>query len=92
MCRARHAFDAFGDGDKYRAANQRMVLSAIAQKALASDILTIAQTATDLSKYIKTDLALNDMIGLAQLMKGLDPATDVYSAMTPTEGIYKDGV
>lgn len=91
LCRSRHAFDAYGDGDKYRAANQRMVLSAIAQKALSSDILTIAQTATDLSKYIKTDLALNDMIGLAQLMKGLDPATDVYSAMTPTEGVYKNG-
>lgn len=92
MCRARHAFDAFGDGDKFRAANQRLILSAIAQKALSADILTIAQTATDLSKYIKTDLGLNDMIGLAQLMKDLNPATDVYSAMTPTEGVYKDGV
>lgn len=91
LCRARHAFDDFGDGDKYRAANQRMVLSAIAQKALSSDIITIAKTATDLSKYIKTDLALNDMIGLAQLMKDLDPKTDIYTAMTPTEGVYKDG-
>ena len=91
MCRARHAFDAYGDGDKYRAANQRIILSAIAQKVLSADILTIAQTATDLSKYIKTDLALNDIIGLAQLMKGLNPDTDVYSAMTPTEGVYKNG-
>lgn len=91
MCRARHAFDDFGDGDKYRAANQRLILSAIAQTALSADILTIAQTATDLSKYIKTDLALNDMIGLAQLMKGLDADKDIYTAMTPTEGVYKDG-
>ena len=91
LARARHAFDAYGDGDKYRAANQRMVLSAIAQKALSSDVLTIAQTVMDMSTYIKTDLAINDMIGLAQLMQDLNPATDVYSAMTPTEGVYKNG-
>ncbi len=91
LCRARHAFDAYGDGDKYRAANQRVVLSAIAQKALSSDILTIAQTVTDLSEYIKTDLGLNDMIGLAQLMMDINPDKDVYTAMTPTEGVYHDG-
>lgn len=91
MCRSRHSYDAYGDGDKFRAANQRAVLSAIAQQALSADILTIAQTATDLSEYIKTDLGLSDMIGLAQLMKDINPAKDVYSAMTPTEGVYKDG-
>lgn len=92
ICRARHVYDDIGDGDKYRAAMQRMVLMAIAKKALASDILTIAQTVTDLTKYIKTDLSLPDMIGLAQLLKDIDPDTDVYTAMMPTEGVYKDGV
>lgn len=91
VCRARHAFDAYGDGDKFRAANQRMILTAIAQKCLSADILTIAQTVMDMSKYIKTDLGLNDMIGLAQLMKDIDPQNDVYTAMTPTEGVYKNG-
>lgn len=91
LSRARHAFDDYGDGDKYRAANQRAVLSAIAEKALSSDILTIAQTVMDMSGYIKTDLAINDMIGLAQLMQGLNPAKDVYTSMTPTKGVYKNG-
>ena len=91
LARTRHSFDAYGDGDKFRAANQRMLLSAIAQQALSSDILTIAQTVMDLSSYIKTDLAINDMIGLAQLMQGLNPAKDIYTAMTPTEGVYKNG-
>ena len=91
LARSRHAYDAYGDGDKFRAANQRMLLSAIAQKALDSDIMTIAQTVMDMSGYIKTDLAINDMIGLAQLMKGLNPAKDVYTAMTPTQGVYKNG-
>lgn len=92
LCRARHAFDKFGDGDKYRAANQRLVLSAIAKKCLNSDIGTIAKTVTDLSKYIKTDLAINDIIGLAQIMKDIDIDKDVYSAMEPTKGVYKNGV
>lgn len=91
MCRSRHSFDDFGDGDKYRAANQRAVLTAIAHQALNSDIVAIAKTVTDLSKYIKTDLKLNDMVGLAQLMKDVDPNKDIYSAMTPTEGVYKNG-
>lgn len=91
LARTRHSYDAYGDGDKFRAANQRMLLSAIAQKALDSDIMTIAQTVMDMSGYIKTDLAINDMIGLAQLMKGLNPNKDVYTAMTPTKGVYKNG-
>lgn len=92
VARSRHAFDDVGDGDKFRAANQRNLLSAIAQKVLSCDILKIAQTATDLSKYIKTDLKLNDIIGLAQLMKDLNPISDVYHAMTPTHGVYANGV
>lgn len=92
LARSRHAFDDVGDGDKFRAANQRNLLSAIGKQVLSSDILTIAQVATDMSKYVKTDLNLNDVIGLAQLMKDLNPLTDVYHAMTPTEGVYTDGV
>ena len=92
LCRSRHSFDEVGDGDVYRAANQRAVLGAIAKKALSSDILTIAKTVTNLSKYIKTDLSINDMIGLAQLMKDINPNSDIYSAMMPTEGVYQNGV
>lgn len=92
LCRARHAYDAYGDGDKYRAANQRLVLSAIAQKCLNSDIATIAKTVTNLSQYIKTDINMSDIIGLAQSMKDIDFQHDVYSAMEPTEGSYEDGV
>ena len=44
LCRARHAYDDYGDGDRYRAANQRLVLSAIAKKVLASDPATMAST------------------------------------------------
>lgn len=85
LSRARHAYDEFGDGDKYRAANQRLVLGAIAKKILSSDIGTIANTVTELSEHVTTTLSVMDIVGLAQVMQGLDPATDLYSAMTPTE-------
>lgn len=91
LCRARHAYDDYGDGDTYRAANQRLVLSAIAKKILSADIGTMASTVTALSEYVTTDLEITDIIGLAQAMQGLDPASDIYSAMEPTTSAYVDG-
>ena len=91
LCRARHAYDDYGDGDSYRAANQRLVLGAIAKKILASDIGTMAGTVEALSNYVTTDLSVFDIIGLAQAMQGLDPATDLYSAMEPTTSAYVNG-
>ena len=91
LCRARHAYDDYGDGDSYRAANQRLVLGAIAKKILASDIGTMADTVSALSEYVTTDLSVFDIIGLAQAMQGLDPSTDLYSAMEPTTSAYVDG-
>lgn len=92
LCRSRHAYDEFGDGDSYRAANQRLVLSAIAKKILAADVATMASTVQALSQYVTTDLEITDIIGLAQAMQGLDPSTDVYSAMEPTTSEYINDV
>ena len=88
LCRARHAYDDFGDGDSYRAANQRLVLAAIAKKVLAADVATMAGTVQALSQYVTTDLEITDIVGLAQALQGLDPSTDIYSAMEPTESQY----
>ena len=84
LCRARHAYDEIGPGDEYRAANQRLVISAIAKKLLSADAASMASTVQALSKYVTTDLGVTDIIGLAQAMQGLDPSTDIYSAMEPT--------
>lgn len=92
LCRARHAYDEYGDGDEYRAANQRLVLSAIAKKLRASDVVTMASTVQAFSQYVTTDLSVTDIIGLAQAMQGLNPDTDLYSAMEPTTSEYIDGV
>lgn len=92
LCRSRHAYDEYGDGDSYRAANQRLVLSAIAKKILSADVATMASTVQALSQYVTTDLEISDIIGLAQTMQGLDPATDIYSAMEPTTSKYINDV
>lgn len=92
LCRSRHAYDEYGDGDSYRAANQRLVLSAIAKKILSADVATMASTVQALSQYVTTDLEISDIIGLAQTMQGLDPATDIYSAMEPTTSQYINDV
>lgn len=91
LARARHAYDdVASDGDVMRAANQRVVISAIVKKILSADVMTIASTVEALSRYVTTDLELGDIIGLAQLMKGLDPSTDIYTAMEPTTSAYID--
>lgn len=90
LCRARHAYDQYGDGDRYRAANQRMVLGAIAKKILTSDVGTMASTVEALSNYVTTDFRVGDILALASSMRGLDPSKDIYSAMEPTESEYRN--
>ena len=90
LCRARHAYDEYGDGDRYRAANQRLVLAAIAKKILSSDVTTIANTVETISQYVTTDFKIGDILALANSLKDIDPATDIYSAMEPTESEYRN--
>lgn len=93
LCRSRHAYDEVAnDGDVMRAANQRMVIGAIAKKILASDIMTIANTVQTMSKYVTTDLEIGDIVGLAQLFQGIDPDADIYTAMEPTTSAYIDDI
>ncbi|MBQ9042703.1 MAG: LCP family protein [Eggerthellaceae bacterium] len=91
LCRSRHAYDDMNTvGGYVRDGYQRMILGAIAKKLLSSDILTIANTVTDMSRYVTTDMNISDIIGLAQIMQGLDPDTDIYTAREPTYSLYID--
>jgi len=92
MCRSRHAYDDYGRGDMYRASNQRAVLSAVVQKLLSSDVLTIADTVTTLSEYVTTDISLSDIVGYAQVMRGIDASNDIYTVTAPTGSLYIDGI
>ncbi len=90
LCRARHAYDEYGDGDRYRAANQRLGLGAIAKKILSSDVATMASTIEALSQYVTTDFKIADILALANSLQGLDPSKDIYSAMEPTISEYRN--
>lgn len=90
LCRSRHSYDEYGDGDRYRAANQRLVLGAIAKKILSADPATMANTISALSQYITTDFKVGDIVALATSMQGIDPSKDIYSAMEPTISEYKN--
>lgn len=91
LCRSRNTYADSADPDSMRAANQRLVLSAIANKVLSSDVATIANSVTAISKYVTTDLEVSDIIGLAQAMQGMDTSADLYTAMEPVTAAYVDG-
>ena len=89
LCRSRHTYDKYAtDGDRMRAANQRMVLTAIMKKLMASDIGTLTNTVSTLAKYITTDMDVATLVGLAQTMNGMDVSQDLYTAMEPTTSKY----
>ena len=92
LCRSRHAYDSYGTGDFYRMANQRLVMGAIAEKVLSSDVATMAETINAMSGYITTDMSVEDLIKVAESMRGMDMDNGIYSAMNPTYGAQIDGI
>jgi LCP family protein required for cell wall assembly len=88
LCRARHAYDNYGDGDLYRAANQRMVIAAIVKKVLTLDTASMASTVSTMAGSVTTDMSVTDILSLANEMRGLDVDNNVYSGMEPTNSEY----
>jgi len=88
FCRCRHAYDAIGDGDRYRAANQRQVITKVAKKVLSSDPATIAQTVSTMATYVRTDLDVQTIVGLAMQFIGMDLENGFYTGMEPTTARY----
>lgn len=84
LCRARHAYDEYGDGDRYRAANQRMVIGAVIKKVLRSDPGTMTAAISSMADMVTTDMNVNSILGLATSMSSLDVDKNVVGGMTPT--------
>lgn len=89
--RSRHAYDNMGDGDRYRAANQRTYLAAMANQLLSSSPVTIVAAINTLASYVTTDLTIDQIASLALAMKGMNTDTDIYTTMNPTENQYVGG-
>ena len=92
LCRARHAYDEYGGGDFYRAANQRMVIGAIVKKVLQLDLVTMATTVSELADSVTTDFSALDIISLASQFRSLNADEDIYSGQTPTISEYINNV
>lgn len=92
LCRSRHAYDDYGDGDLMRAANQRMIISAILKKIMSSDVATMTNTVNTLSSYITTDFSVSSILGFANTFKDINIEEDIYSAMEPTTPLYEDDI
>ena len=90
LCRSRHNYDDIGNGDAIRAANQRLVLSAIMKKVMTSDVATITNTVSTLADYVTTDYSVAGIVGLAQSMIGMDVDNNVYTAQVPTTSTYEN--
>ena len=84
LCRARHAYDEYGGGDFFRAANQRMVIASIVKKVLKLDPFSITGTISELAGSVTTDLSVTDILSLAGQFMNLDTDNDIDSGQTPT--------
>ena len=91
LCRARNAYEeVVGQGDLYRAANQRLVLGAIVKKVLSSDPATMTSAINSCAQYVRTDFELNEIIDLATQFRGFDSENKLYTAVYPTTPEYSD--
>ena len=84
------------DGDFTRMRHQRQVLSALAKKILNDlDPATIMGTVEELSKVVITTLGVQDIVSVANAMRGMDVENDMYVANVPSyadETTYVNGV
>lgn len=92
LVRSRHAYDEYGAGDFYRAANQRMVIGAIVKKVLQLDVGTMATTVSELANSVTTDFSATDILSLAMQFRNLDVANNMYSGQTPTTSEYINSI
>lgn len=86
--RSRH----FGDGDFTRSADQRVLIEALINKAYHTDISELPNILRAAKNFVKTDLRLGDMIGLATQFMTADQEMKIYSAMVPSTTSSEDGV
>ena len=92
LVRTRHAYDSYGGGDFYRAANQRAVIAAIVKKILKQDPVTMTGTVSQLAESVSTSMSVTDIVSLAMQFQNLDVDKNFYSGQTPTISQYINNV
>lgn len=92
LSRARHAYDEYGDGDLYRAANQRAIIVSILRKVLASSPQDMISSITTMSSSLTTDMTLDEILALASQFRNFNTDEDMYTGMTPSEPLLIDEI
>ena len=93
LCRARHAYDEYGGGDFYRAANQRMVIGAIIKKVLTLDPVGMVNAVSAMAESVTVyPLTVTDIVSLAVQFQNFDVDSGFYSGQTPTISEYVNDV
>ena len=89
LARSRHAYDEYGGGDFYRAANQRMIIGAIVKKILKLDPVSMANTVATLAESVTVyPLGVTDIVSLAMQFQNFDVDSSFYSGQAPTISTY----
>lgn len=89
LVRTRHAYDEYGSGDFYRAANQRMVIGAIVKKVLSLDLPSMVNAVSEMASSVTVyPLTVTDIVSLATQFQDFDVDTGFYSGQTPTISEY----
>ncbi len=94
FARSRHAYDNVGegDGDSYRAKNQREVIRALGKKASQSNYLQLLNIANTASKNVATNMSVEQMAELASKMGKTDIMDNMISMITPTTSLYENKI
>lgn len=93
LARSRHAYDAYGGGDFYRAANQRMIIGSIVKKILTLDPISMANTVATLAEGVTVyPLGVTDIVSLAMQFQNFDVDTSFYSGQVPTISTYMNNL
>lgn len=85
LSRSRHAYDDYGDGDLYRAANQRAIIASILRKVLAESPQEMVSSITSMSESLTTDMTVDEILALAAQFRDFNTDEDMYTGMTPSE-------
>lgn len=82
----------FGDGDFTRTADQRVLIEALINKAYNMGVGEVPNLLRAAKNFVKTDLRLGDMIGLAMQFLNADKSLTLYSAMVPSYTSGEGGI
>jgi polyisoprenyl-teichoic acid--peptidoglycan teichoic acid transferase len=83
FCRSRTDYN----GDQQRAANQRVVLEAVANKILNLPYNQMLGYVNEIASCVSTDMTIDQILTLAKQLQGMT-TNSIYSYMVPTEGFY----